>query len=44
MQAQVGKQEQYFLRNCLLFHGLNKEKGEDTDSIVINMVKEEMDI
>ena len=44
MQAQVGKQAQYFRRNCLPFHGINKEKGGDTDSIIINMVTEEMDI
>ena len=44
MQAQVDEQPQYSPRNCLLFHIIKKEKGEDTDSIVINTVKEVMDI
>ena len=30
--------------SILLFHAIKEEKGEDTDSIKINIVKEEMDI
>ena len=44
MSAQVDQQAQYSRRNCLLFHGIQGAKGEDTDSIIINIVKEEMDI
>ena len=44
MQTQVDEQAQYSLRNCLLFHGIKEEKCEDTDSIIINTVKEEVDI
>ena len=44
MEAQVDQQAQYSRRNCLLFHGIRKEKGEDTDSTIINTVNEEMDI
>ena len=44
MEAQVDQQTQYSRRNCLLFHGIKEEKGEDTNSIIINMVKEEMDL
>ena len=44
MQAQVDEQAQYSRRNCVLFHGIKEEKGEDTDSIIINTVKEEMNI
>ena len=44
MEAQVEQQAQYSRRNCLLFHGIKEEKGEDTDSIIINTVKEEIDI
>ena len=44
MEAQVEQQEQYSRRNCLLFHGIKEEKGEDTDSIIINTVKEVIDI
>ena len=46
MEAQVDHQAQYSRRNCLLFlfHGIKEENGEDTDSIIINTVKEEMHI
>ena len=44
MEAQVDQQAQYSLRNWPYFHGIKEEKGESTDSIVINTVKEEMDI
>ena len=44
MKTQVDQQSQYSRRNCLLFHGIKDEKDEDTDSIIINTVKEEMDI
>ena len=44
MEAQVDQQAQYSRRNCLLFHGIKEEKGEDIDNIIINTVKEEMDI
>ena len=44
MEAQVDQQAQYSSRNCLLFHGIKEEKDEDTDSIIVNTVKEEMDI
>ena len=41
MKAQVDQQAQYSRKNCLLFHGIKEENGEDTNSIIINMVKEE---
>ena len=44
MEAQVDQQAQHCFRNCLLFHGMKEEKTEDTDSIIVNTVKEEMDI
>ena len=44
MKAQVDQQAQYSRKNCLLFHGIKEENGEDTNSIIINMVKEEKDI
>ena len=40
----MGQQTQYSRRNCLLFHGIKEEKDEDTNSIIINTVKEEIDI
>ena len=44
MQIQLDQQAQYSRRNCLLFHGIKEEKGEDIDSIIINSSKEEMNI
>ena len=44
MEAEVDQQAQCSRRNCLLFHGKKEEKDDDTDSIIINTVKEEMDI
>ena len=44
MEAQVDQQAQYSHRNCLLFHGIKEQKNEDTDSIIINTFKEEMNI
>ena len=44
MKTQVDQQAQYSRRNCLLFYGIKDEKDEDTDRIIINTVKEEMDI
>ena len=44
MEAQVDQQAQYCSRNCLPFHGIKEEKDEDTNNIIINTVKEEMDI
>ena len=44
MEAQMETQAQNSCRNCLLFHGIKEVKDEDTDSIIINTVKWEMDI
>ena len=41
---EVDQRAQYSHRNCLLFHGIKGGKGENTNSIIINMVKEEIDI
>ena len=34
---------QYLHRNYFLFHGLKEGKAEDTDSLIIDTVKEEID-
>ena len=44
MEAQVDQQAQYSCRKCLYFFGIKEEKDEDTNNIIINTVKEEMDI
>ena len=36
-------QEQYSRRNCLLIHGTDEENQENTDEVVINVLKKEMD-
>ena len=43
METQVDQQAQHSRRNCLLFHVIKEEKDEDTNSIIIDTVKEEMD-
>ena len=39
----MDQQAQNSRRNCLLFHGIKEEKDEDTNSIIVNTVKREMD-
>ena len=36
--------EQYSSRNCLLVHGVKEEEHENTDNIVLNVIKEHRDI
>ena len=42
--SQIEKQEQYSHRNCFLIHGIPESKDEDTDQIVMDNVRKEMDI
>ena len=45
MEAQVDQQAQYSRMNCLFFFSwYKKEKCEDTNNIIINTIKEKMDI
>ena len=44
MEAQVDQQAQYSRMNCLFFSWYKKEKCEDTNNIIINTIKEKMDI
>ena len=37
------QQEQYSRRNCLLVHGIAKEKEEITDGVIINTLSEKLD-
>ena len=39
----LDRQEQYSRRNCLLIHGIDEENQENTDEVVINVLKKEMD-
>ena len=36
-------QEQYCRRNYLLIHGINEEDQENTDEVVVNILKKEME-
>ena len=35
----LDRQEQYSRRNCLLIHGIDEENQENTDAVVINVLK-----
>ena len=36
-------QEQYSRRNCLLIHGIDEENQENTNEVVIHILKKEID-
>ena len=44
LSSLVDRQEQYSRRNCILIHGLKESQSEDTDNVVINKMKIEMDL
>ena len=37
-------QEQYSRRSCLRFHGVKETSSENTDSVIINLVKEKLNV
>ena len=44
LSSMVDKQEQYSRRNCILIHGVKEMQNEDTDEVVVNKLKSEMDL
>ena len=40
----VDRQEQYSRRKCMLIHGLNENQNEDTDEVVVNKIKSEINL
>ena len=44
LSSLVGRQKQYSRRNCILIHGVKENQNEDTDEVVINKIKSEMDL
>ena len=38
------RQDQYSRRNCILIHGVKEIQNEDTNEVVINKIKSEMDL
>ena len=44
LEKKSGDSEQYSCRNCLLVHGVEEQEQENTDNIVLNVIKENLDI
>ena len=42
MEESIDAQKQYSQRNCLLLHGIEETKGEDTDNIVLEVFNDDM--
>ena len=42
MEQSIDDQQQYSRRNCLLLHGIEETKGEDTDNIVLEVLNNDM--
>ena len=40
----MDKNQQYSRRNCLLIHGVKENNGENTDTVVMNVIKEHLDV
>ena len=44
LEKESDDNEQYSHRNCLLVHGVKEQEQENTDNIVLNVIKEHLDI
>ena len=44
LSSLVNRQEQYSKRNCILIYGLKENQNQDTDEVVVNKIKSEMDL
>ena len=44
LSSMVDRQEQYSRRNCILIHSVKENQNEDTDEVVVNKLKSEMDL
>ena len=44
LSSLVDRQEQYSMRNCILIHAVKENQNKDTDEVVINKIKSEMDL
>ena len=42
LEESIDAQQQYFRRNCLLLHGIEETKGEDTGNIVLEVLNHDM--
>ena len=41
LKNSLNRQQQYSRRNCILFHRISQEKGEDTDGQTLEIIREE---
>ena len=39
----IDRQEQYSRRNCILIHGVKEEQNEDTDNVVVKLIKDNLE-
>ena len=39
----MDRQEQYSRRNCILIHGVKEEQNEDTDNVVVKLIKDNLE-
>ena len=44
LSSLVNRQEHYSKRNCILIYGLKENQNQDTDEVVVNKIKSEMDL
>ena len=42
LEESIDAQQQYSRRNCLLPHGIERTKGEDTDNVVLDILNNDM--
>ena len=42
MEESIDAQQQYSRRNCLLLHGIEETKGEDTDDLILEVLNDDM--
>ena len=42
LEESIDAQQQYPRRNCLLLHGIEETKGEDTDDLVLEVLNDDM--
>ena len=43
LKKEVDRQEQYSRRNCLLVHGVKEEQNEDTNKVVIKLIRDNLE-
>ena len=39
----IDRQEQYSRRNCILIYGVKEEQNEDTDNVVVKLIKDNLE-